>query len=95
MVPRDDVAGGIERDALVDDVGESVVLPRHLVLARQLHAHRPRDDMRQQRRVVRDGIGAVDPVAARAPCEHDADTLRRDAEERGDAAAGWIGRLRG
>ena len=31
VVPRDDRAFGIERDALIDDVGHAVVLPRHLV----------------------------------------------------------------
>ena len=56
-------------DALIDDVREAVVLPRHLVLARQLHAHRLADGLRQQRRVVRHGVGAVDAVAARAARE--------------------------
>ena len=40
VVPRDEIAGGVEAHALIDDVGGAVVLPRHLVLARQLHADR-------------------------------------------------------
>ena len=35
---------------MFDDVGRPVVLPRHLVLARKLDAHRPSDGLREQRR---------------------------------------------
>ena len=59
----------IEAGALIDDVGRAVVLPRHLVLAHQLHADRPPDGLRHQRRVVRHRVGAVQAIAARAPRE--------------------------
>ena len=53
VVPRDDVAAGIETGLLIDDERQAVVLaPRHFVLARQLHAHRLADGLREDRRVV-------------------------------------------
>src|SRR5436853_384396 len=65
VLPRDDGAGAIERGALLDDEGEAVVLPRHLVATGKLHAHRPPHRLRHQGGVVGDGVGAVDAVTAR------------------------------
>ena len=71
VVPRDDVALRVEADLLIDHEREAVVLPRHFVLARELDAHRLADRLRQQRRIERHGVGAVDAVAARPAREHD------------------------
>ena len=56
----------IEADALIDDKREAEVLVRHLVLARELHAHGTAGGLRHQRRIIRNRIGAVDAVAAGA-----------------------------
>ena len=46
VVPRDDVAGAIEADALIDDKREAEVFVHHLVFARELHAHGTADGLR-------------------------------------------------
>jgi len=45
-------AGGVDADPLIDHERDAVVLPRHLVLARELHAHRLAGRLRQQRCVI-------------------------------------------
>ena len=94
VVPRGDAAGRVDTDALIDRVREPVVLPRHLVFARQLHPDRFPDALRQQRRVVRHGVGAVDAVTAGAARIDDADVVGRNAEDHRDAAARRVRRLR-
>ena len=47
----------------------------------ELHAHRPSDRLRQQRRVVGHGVGAVDSVAAGPGREDDTHLLGRQAEQ--------------
>ena len=94
VIPGGDRAVGGERDALVDDEGEAVVLPGHLVLARQLHAHRLADGLRKQRGIVRDRVGAVASVAARTHLEHDVHVVRLQAEQHRGAALQRIDGLR-
>ena len=93
-VPRGDRPAAIDGGALIDHVREAVVFPCHLVLARELDAHRLSDRVRQQRRVVRHGVRPVDAIAARSAHVDDADVVRRDAEHRRDAASRRIRRLR-
>ena len=93
-VPRDDAAGRVDSDALIDHVRKSVILPRHFVLARELDPHRLPDGLRQQRGIVRNRVGAIDPIAARASCEDDADVLDTEAEQHRDPAARRVRRLR-
>ena len=93
VVPRDDRAVRVEPDALVDHEQVAVVLPRHLVLAGQLHAHRPAHCLRQHRRVVAHGVGAVDAVAAGAAHVDDAHALGWQAEEHRGRVARGIRRL--
>ena len=95
VVPRDDRPIGGHTGALIDRVRHAVVLPGHFVLARQLDPHRLANRLRQQRRIERHGVGAVDPVAAGTAGKHDPDVVERNPEQHRHAAAGRIGRLRG
>ena len=93
VVPRDNPIVFTKGDALIDYVREAVVLPRHLVLARELHAHRLRHRLRQDRRVVGHGVRTVDTVAAGAASENDADVIGRNPEEHRHTASRGIGGL--
>ena len=81
VIPDADGAAGIEADALIDDEGVAVVLPRHFVLPRQLHADRPADGLREQRRVVGHRVGAVDAVTAGATHVDDTHVLGPQAKQ--------------
>ena len=94
VIPRDDVAGAVEPDALIDDEREAEVFVRHFVLARKLHAHGTADGLRQQRRIVGNRIGAVDAVAARAARVDHLHLLRLHAEHHRAAVALRIDALR-
>ena len=94
VVPRHDLAGRVHTDSLIDDIGRPVVLPRHFVLPRQLHPHGSPDGAGQECGIVGHRVGAVDPVAARAPHEDDPDAVDRQTQQQGDTASGWISRLR-
>ena len=95
VVPRDDLAVGIQADALVDDEQVSVVLPRHLVLARELHLHRAPNGLRQHSCVVTDGVGAVDAVAARTSHVHHAHAFGGKTEKDGRGISSGKHGLRG
>ena len=79
-VPGDDRAARVEAHALIDDERRAVVLPRHLVFARQLHANGLSDRLRHQRGVKRGGVHAVQSVTARSPHEDDANGRGLDAQ---------------
>ena len=81
VIPRDDVAAGIERGPLIDHIRGAVILERHLVLARELHAHGLADSLREDRRVVRHGVGAVHAVAARAAAKDHVNVLGLQAQD--------------
>ena len=81
VIPRCDVPAGIERSPLVDHKRVAVILKRHLVLARELHAHRFADGLGKDRGVVGHGIGAVAAVAARAAPENHANVLGLQAQD--------------
>ena len=70
VLPGDDVSLCVETGALIHHECVPVVLPRHLVLARQLHADRFANGLREQGGVVSNGVGAVQSIAARAPAEN-------------------------
>ena len=94
VVPGDDGPLTIHAQPLVDDVRRPVVLPRHLVLPGQLHSHRPAHRLRQQCRIERDRVRAVDPITARPPHENDPDIVGGESEQRCDAASRRIRGLR-
>src|SRR5262245_51291078 len=51
VVPRNDFPGGVDSGALFNYIREAVVLPRHLVFARELDPHGPPDCLRKDRGV--------------------------------------------
>ena len=64
MVPGDDISVRIHASAFVHKERIAVVLPRHLIFARELHTNGFTNRLRQQRRVVCHGVGAVQAITA-------------------------------
>ena len=59
MLPRDNVALGVEADTLFDYPGIAEVFPRHLVFTGKLDAHRLTHRLRENGRIVGNRIRAV------------------------------------
>ena len=80
-LPRDNGSRRIDPSLLVDDACGSVVLaPSHLIRTRELHTDRPLNRVRQERRVIRYGISAVEPVTTRAAHEDNAHAVHRQPD---------------
>ena len=87
VIPRDDISLRVEAGALVHHECESVILPRHFVFSGELDAHRFANGLRKQRGVIRDRIGAVDSVAARATAKNHAHIFGLQTEQHGQRAS--------
>ena len=87
VFPTDDVALRVQPGALVNNEGEPIVLPGHLILARELHAHRFPYRLRQQCGIVAHGISAVQAIASGTPAKDDADILGLQAKNHRRCAA--------
>src|SRR5215831_6650663 len=95
MIPNDDRPVFIDTGSLIDHKSEAVVLPRHLILARELNAHRLAHSLRQKRSIIGDGIGAIDAVTAGAHPENDVHAFLLNAQQHRSGTSQWINRLRG
>ena len=94
VIPGGDGAVGAQPGALVDRVREGRSSPTPFRPCAELDADRLADRLRQQRRVERHRVGAVDAVAAGASRVDDADIVDRHRQQHRHAAARRVGGLR-